>query len=161
MSETMLHQRLRTVVGRRSYRELGQLTNTNHETVRRYMQGGSPSAEYLSGLCSALNINGEWLLTGQGPVHEAEIRAHALREANPSELLSAIAATLERLIERVERLEVFLQTMELRLRVAAGAVSSGDGPPAVSIPRGVAEVADAVAQRAPTDAGGAPPTCGP
>lgn len=158
MGESMLHQRLRTVVGRRTYRELSQLTNTNHETVRRYMLGASPSAEYLSGLCSALDINGEWLLTGQGPMHQSEVKTHALREANASELLSAIAATLERIIERVERIEVFLQTLELRLR--GGAVSSPDAAPAVSVPAGAQHIADAVAQRAPADAGGTAATGG-
>src|SRR4051812_49952436 len=82
------------------------------------MQGQSPSAEYLAAVCSALGINGEWLLTGRGPMRHAEIRSQALREANATELLTAMAATLERLLDRVERLEVFLQTLEVRLRAS-------------------------------------------
>lgn len=174
MQASALHERLRTVAGERSYRELGVLTRTHPETVRRYMLGQSPSAEYLAMLCSALNINGEWLLTGRGPVNRRDIRADALREANATELLNAIAETLERLIGRVERLEVFLQTLETRLRSQRGeadkGVSCGHGTPEVAVPLSerARAVADAVppvphgpsatplAQRAPADAGRTP-----
>ncbi|HYE62624.1 MAG TPA: hypothetical protein VD997_11570 [Phycisphaerales bacterium] len=130
MAQT-LHERLKVAAGERTYRELAAMTSTSAETVRRYMLGQSPSAEFLSSLCAQTGVNGEWLLTGRGPVHRREIRTHALREANVTELLSAMSATLETLIVRVERLELFLQTMEARLR-ADGHPHVHPQPPAAS-----------------------------
>ncbi len=152
-----LQQRLRAVAGHRSYREIGEMTGTHPETVRRYMLGQAPSVEFLSAFSAALQVNGEWLLTGRGPTQRGDIRAHALREANPSELLSAVAATLERLMDRVERLELFLHTLEARLRAGndPGQISSPDAPrPAVSVPDHAAGVADALPGGSPPDAGG-------
>lgn len=116
MALSPLHRRLKAAIGERTFREVGDLTNTNHETVRRYVQGQSPSVEFLSALCEALKINGAWLLMGQGPMHAGDARGHALQEANPHELLAAVADTLERLNDRVTRIELFVQTIETRLR---------------------------------------------
>ena len=116
MSMGTLHDRLSAIAGNRTYRSLGDLTQTNHETVRRYMQGQAPSVEFLITLCSALEINPAWLLTGQGPMRLSDMRAAALGEADVSELLNALANSLSSLIERVERLEIYIQTMESRLR---------------------------------------------
>jgi transcriptional regulator with XRE-family HTH domain len=143
MEETLLHARLRAAVGSRTYREVGDLTRTNSETVRRYLLGQSPSVEFLSALGAALNLNAEWVLTGRGPMHRSDVRGHALKEANPHELLNAVAETLERLITRVERLEVFLQTLEVRLRARGGVPSGHEGKaagiPLPDRPRGIAD----------------------
>lgn len=152
MEDTQLHQRLKTAVGRRTFRELGELTNTHPETVRRYMQGHAPSVEFVATLAASIKINGEWLLTGRGPMLVADIKDHALREANPGELLAAVAATLEKLTERVERIEVFLQTLELRLRV--GGTYHGEAG-VVHVSDRVRSVADALPQRTPPNDGGA------
>jgi len=126
MSHDGFHERLRTVVGDRSFRHLSELTGTHHETVRRYMQGQAPSVEFLTELCRALGVNANWLLTGVGPPRMAELSGEALRQAPTTELLKAMGHTIESLLERVERLEVFLQTMEVRLRAAVSedAISS-------------------------------------
>lgn len=152
-----LQQRLRAVAGHRSYREIGELTGTHPETVRRYMLGHTPSVEFLSAFSAALQVNGEWLLTGRGPTQRGDIRAHALRDANPSELLSAVAATLERLMDRVERLELFLHTLEARIRSGneAAQVPTPDAPrPAVSVPDHSAASTNALARGSSPDAGG-------
>lgn len=115
-----LHERLRIAAGSRNYRQIGDLTNTNHETVRRYMLGHSPSAEFLAATCDALDINAQWLLVGSGPMKRGEIRTHALGEAKVSELLNAMSNTLERLMERVERLEAFVQMLEVHYRSNGG-----------------------------------------
>ncbi len=117
---TPLHERLRIAAGTRSYRQMGDLTNTNHETVRRYMLGQSPSAEFLAATCDALEINAQWLLVGSGPMRRGEIRSHALGEAKVSELLTAMSNTLERLMDRVERLESFVQMLEVHYRAQGG-----------------------------------------
>lgn len=118
--------------GERTFRHLGELTRTNSETVRRYMSGQAPSAEYLASFCEALGVNADWLLTGRGPMKRAEVRAHALQQADPAELLSAMAQTLERLIERVERIEVFVQTLETRVRGRAMPLPSSAGAVALA-----------------------------
>ena len=171
MGETMLQGRLRAAVGTRTYREVGGLTGTHHETVRRYLGGTPPSVEFLSGLCTALGISGEWRLPGRGPMRRVEVRGHALREATASDLVGAMAATLERTLDRVERLEVFVSTMETRLRARErdgaargaakrkrrrGSVHSRDeacpGSPDLPLSRRVGGVADAFPERTRPDA---------
>lgn len=136
MAESVLHDRLTRAAGDRTYRALAELTRTNAETCRRYMQGQSPSAEFLAAFCAALGINGDWLLTGQGPMRVSDARAHALRQADPGELLAAMANTLDTLSGRLDRLEVFVQTLETRLRVAhtPGDARRGAGDPERSSP---------------------------
>lgn len=123
MSQSDLHQRLLTATGNRSYRHLSELTETNPETVRRYMQGQSPSVDFLSALCAALAINAEWLLTGKGPMRAEDVRRDALQNAEASELLAAMARTIEMLIDRVDRLELLLQMLEIRVRTAPKATN--------------------------------------
>lgn len=127
MDQSPLHDRLRAAVGDKTYRQVADLTGTNAETTRRYMLGQPPSVEFLAALAAGLSLNAEWLLTGRGPMHRGEVRAHALQEANAHELLHAVADTLERLLTRVERLEVFLQTLELRLRARTPVPSEHGG----------------------------------
>lgn len=115
MISTALHERLQVAAGDRTYRHLGELTRTHPETVRRYMQGQTPNAEFLAELCAALSISGDWLLTGRGPMRLDEQRAHALRGATAADLLAAMAATIERLGERIDRLETYIQTLETRM----------------------------------------------
>ena len=112
-------------VGNRTYRHVAELTGASAESVRRYMDGAPPSAEFLTGLCRALGISGEWLLTGRGPMRAQDVGTHALRQAGAPDLLAALANSVETLIDRVERLEVFVSTMEVRLR--------GRGPAAVEV----------------------------
>lgn len=88
-----------------SYRKLGRLTDTHPETVRRYMQGQAPSTTFLINLCRAFGISADWLLTGRGAMRCSDIRMNALRMANPSELLSALATSLSDQTERLARLE--------------------------------------------------------
>lgn len=110
---------MHSIVGHVTYRSLGEATGQHPETVRRYMQGQSPSVEFLAALCARYDISAQWLLTGQGAMKQSAARAHALKEANPAELLSAVAAALEKLTLRVDRIEVFIQLIESRLRARA------------------------------------------
>ncbi|MCL4222315.1 MAG: helix-turn-helix transcriptional regulator [Phycisphaerales bacterium] len=116
MSAASLHERLTSVASGKTYRSIADLTATHPETVRRYLQGQSPSVEFLAALCRTLGINADWLLTGRGPMRVEEVRAHALREANPTELHAAMASTISVLVDRVDRLETYCQTLETLLR---------------------------------------------
>lgn len=137
MSETAtssLHERILAAVGRRTIREVAELTRHHPETVRRYLSGQSPSVEFVAALCVALRVNAQWMLTGRGPMLSDDIRTEALRGADTGELLGAFAATVESVQSRLERVEVYMQTMETRLRAAvavagpSGAEASGAGP---------------------------------
>lgn len=157
MKEQGLHDRLRLATGERTYREIGKQTGTHAESVRRYMQGQSPSVEFLTNVCEAFGVNGDWLLTGQGPVHQSEIRDHALRQAGTPDLLRAMSDTIGTLIQRVDRLERFVQTVETRIRAnaATGGVDGrrSDGGAADRRTQGPAErIADALPERPPRDA---------
>lgn len=123
-----LHERLAAIVGQRSSRYVGELTATNHETVRRYLAGHTPSVEFLQALCKAFAVSGEWLLTGKGPMKVSDIRQEALRAADPGELLSALATSVETMISRVDRLEQFVQLMEIRVRAMAPVLAASGMP---------------------------------
>ncbi|MEM7629933.1 MAG: helix-turn-helix domain-containing protein [Planctomycetota bacterium] len=127
MAHTDLHDRLRSVAGERTYRRLGELTQTHPETVRRCMQGQAPSAEFLTRLCQVFGISGEWMLTGRGAMRVDDVGTQALRQANTPDLLHALADTVTALLERIERLEVFVQTLDTRLRVAGSTIEPRDG----------------------------------
>jgi transcriptional regulator with XRE-family HTH domain len=99
------HDRLQHAVGDMSYRKLGRLTDTHPETVRRYMQGQAPSTTFLINFCRAFGISADWLLTGRGAMRCSDIRMNALRLANPSELLGALAVSLANQTERLTRIE--------------------------------------------------------
>ena len=165
MSGSALHERLRGVAGDLTYRALGEMTETNAETVRRYMQGQAPSVEFLTRLCGAMGLNAHWLLTGAGPARVSEASRRALDDASATDLLAAIARSLEALTDRVDRLEVFVQTMEGRILSRARAEPGAEGDehePAARAGRGGAgtdgapartrRIADAVAERPPPPA---------
>lgn len=126
VESTSLHERLKTAIGDRSLRHLAEVTGASPESIRRYLAGGPPSGDFLTRLCARLDLNGEWLLTGRGPMRASEVKSHALREAAAPELLTAVAGTLERLIDRVERMEAFLSTLEVRLRARHADNAGGD-----------------------------------
>ena len=172
MEVSTLHERLLQAAGDRTYRALGDLTGQHPETVRRYMQGQAPSVEFLAALCTGLGLSADWLLTGRGPAKVADARQHAIKEATPADLLLAIANTLDAMGGRLDRLEVFVQTMEARVRggsnghAAAGAErrveEGGRGAAVVTVverldPAAARQrarsVADAVPKRPPPDAG--------
>jgi preprotein translocase subunit SecD len=155
MPTTELHQRLNNAAGNRSYRHLAELTSTNAESVRRYMQGQPPSVEFLSAFCDSLAVNGEWVLTGRGPMRTADLRKAALGEAEASELLAAMAQTIETLIDRVDRVELLVQMLEVRVRATPIAMNLKEFPThdqdtrtAGNVDR-VRAVADALPKRSP------------
>ncbi len=156
MSESTLHERLMLVVGTRTYRALGDLTGIHPETVRRYMQGQAPSIEFVSRLCASMRLNPEWMLLGKGPQKAADLRVETLRGADPSELLAAIAKTLEELSDRLTNVERFVQSLDTRLRGADDKIGVDvEGKPTPAQGEKARRIRAAVAQRAPADARGA------
>ena len=119
MLEDGIHERVRAAAGERTNRVLAELTGASPETVRRYMSGQAPSVEFLSAFCRALEHNGDWLLTGRGPMKAVDVKHHALGEARAADLLGAMAGSIETLIDRVDRMEKYVQTLETRVRAGA------------------------------------------
>ncbi len=98
-----LHNRLLLAAGDLSYRQLGTLTGTHPETVRRYMQGHSPSASFLCELCLKLGISGEWLLSGQLPMKTEDVPSHVLEHADPDDLVHAVAGMVLDVLHRQDQ----------------------------------------------------------
>ncbi len=142
MSFSELHTRLRDAAGKRTFRAIASMTNQNHETVRRYMQGAAPSVEFISSFCEALGLNANWLLTGRGPMRAEDVRPEALSQANPTELLTATAGNIEKLDDRVDRLEVFVSTMESRIRASVVREADGYARESVSSHRAASDASD-------------------
>ena len=88
------------------------------------MTAQPPAADFLMAFCSELGVNGDWLLTGRGPMKASDVKYHALSEARAADLLGAMAGSVETLIDRVDRMEKYVQTLEtpwLRVEVVASA----------------------------------------
>jgi transcriptional regulator with XRE-family HTH domain len=150
-----MHERLQAAVGTKTYRQIAELTGTNHESVRRYLSGAAPSADFLASLCRTLRINADWLLTGRGPMRADEVRTAALRESPAPDLLNAMAASIERLLDRVDRIEAYVQTMETRVRATHTGNLHGTSSAAPERARRIGEV---ITKRPPAhDRGAAPP----
>ncbi len=107
---------MQAAVGDRTYRRVGDLTNTHPETVRRYLTGHAPSVDFVSRLAATLGLNINWILTGHGPMRLADVKPHALRDANASDLLMHVALGIERLESRLDRLERYTQVLEVMIR---------------------------------------------
>lgn len=110
-----IHSRLRMAADGKSFRKLAQVTGLNAETVRRYMQGQTPSVLFLSNFCTSLGVSANWLLTGDGPMYAKDIQREAMGEMDAGELMSAMADQVHHLFERVDRLEAFVQQMDVLL----------------------------------------------
>ena len=139
------------------------MTGTNAETVRRYLQGQSPSVEFVGAVCAALRVNAHWVLTGEGPMLQSDSRVHALQQANPGELMGAIATALESLTQRIDRIEQYVQFLETRMSAPGASVAHGKAPQGTSrgVPSGLdgapadraARIADAIPKRSRPYAG--------
>jgi hypothetical protein len=72
-----LHSRLHAVVGPLSYAGLAARIGHNHETVRRYMRGGTPSVGFVAAVSIEFDCSLNWLLLGHPPRAASDIaRAH-------------------------------------------------------------------------------------
>jgi hypothetical protein len=79
--EAALAARLRQASAGKSLREVGSVTSTNWETVRRYLAGGRVSGRFLATFSDAFGLNAEWLLHGVGPVQRLLDRENGVRGA--------------------------------------------------------------------------------
>jgi transcriptional regulator with XRE-family HTH domain len=63
---TTLHERMRMVVGGRSFAAVSRATGFNDETVRRYLSGGRVSVDFIIALAERYGVSADWLLLGRG-----------------------------------------------------------------------------------------------
>lgn len=104
--EAELNRRVRLVVGSQTLRQIAKIGGVSVETARRYMNGTTPSSEFLGRVCEKLGLNAEWLLLGEGPMLLEGVHAEALKHATNEQLIGEIARKFDSMNERVARLEV-------------------------------------------------------
>lgn len=78
-----------------AYREIANRIGMNHETVRRMFNGGTPSAEFLGGLCKHFHIDADWLLLNRGSRKREDVVKWALQSCTASDLLRTLACKWE------------------------------------------------------------------
>ncbi len=89
-----LHDRLRMTAGKVSFRQIGSMTGTHPETVRRYMQGQAPSVAFVIRFAEAFEVGLEWLLTGRGLMRPGAGQGPALQSVGLDTLLKAVGDRL-------------------------------------------------------------------
>lgn len=62
-----LTERLRQTTEGHSYAHVARVTGCNSETVRRYLNGGTPSVEFIAAVAAHFHVSADWLLLGRGP----------------------------------------------------------------------------------------------
>lgn len=115
MDTVAVMDRLRIVLGPQSYRAIAKLTEMNPESVRRYMHGREPSVEFISRVCLKLGVRADWILFGIEPVLEKDAERTAISSASITEILYAIVGVVERTVDRIDRIEAYIQTNEQRI----------------------------------------------
>ena len=101
MSDTWIkevHARLRRVFGDNIvYRDIAVRFGMNPETVRRQMNFGKPSVQFLLQLARHYDVDLHWLMTGEGPVFRRDLFERALEDADSVQVLEALKRRLAEL----------------------------------------------------------------
>jgi len=66
LAQGTISTRVREACGGMSVAAVSRATGFHPETVRRYVRGQAPSAEFLAALVDRMGVNPEWLLCGRG-----------------------------------------------------------------------------------------------
>ena len=91
-----MYDRILSACSGRSARSVGSLVDISPETVRRVLRGQAPRVEFLVKLSGSMELSGDWLLTGRGPMHTKDQVAAALKQASEMQLCAELGARLER-----------------------------------------------------------------
>lgn len=66
-----LGERLKTIRGRISQKEFGEMFGAAPNTIRKYeLNNGAPNTDFVLSVCNHYNINPMWLLTGEGSMNK-------------------------------------------------------------------------------------------
>lgn len=60
-------ERLRIATKGDTYAQIARVTGCNSETVRRYLNGGTPSVHFICAVAEQYRVSADWLLLGRGP----------------------------------------------------------------------------------------------
>lgn len=89
-----LHDRMRQLVGQRTFAQIALDTGTNPETTRRYFRTGRPSVAFVIALCREYNASANWLLLGYGPRYQRHdpnlVVQEALNQCSMTELFDEL-----------------------------------------------------------------------
>lgn len=99
-----------------SYGRIGEPIGMNHETVRRMFNGGTPTAALIAGLTSKFGISAHWLLLREGPRRCDEFARWAMRQADASDLLHALADKWVDVSDRLIQASRYLSMAEAKSR---------------------------------------------
>lgn len=118
-----------------TFKALADLTQHHPETVRRYMRGQYPSLAFILRLCKAMDISPHWLFTGEGSKTLTPKKPPGPFSEMPTpEIFEAIAAELDALVVKVDRLEARLSVLDggepAPAAQATDAPDAPDSPPA-------------------------------
>lgn len=95
-SDEQLRERLQAIVDGCSQAEVARETGTLTSSISRYLSGRSMPAAFLSTLVERMNINPEWLLTGEGRMKKEEVTVGTARMASDIlELVEALNAVTQ------------------------------------------------------------------
>ena len=64
----MIESRLKKIKGKLSEREFAKRLGFASSTVRSYLEGRMPPADFIAKVCEVFNISEQWLLTGEGEI---------------------------------------------------------------------------------------------
>lgn len=94
LERARLVRRLLVVINSDNVCQVALATGHHRETVRRYIAGQWPSAEFLAAVCRAYHVNGHWLLTGRGKGPRLPRARKHTREGTPPRTGPALHTSL-------------------------------------------------------------------
>lgn len=108
--DAQLRERLERLLQDHSQADLARKTGWTRSNVNRYVHGAKIPGEFLVTLCTALNVNPVWLLTGKGDLYVTDVSANT--QTNAHELLRLIEA-----LNAVDKMRLGQVASKLHLKV--------------------------------------------
>ena len=113
------YERLKVAIGSECAEDVAARTGTSLAEARRYLEGAPLDPGFLAAICRQYGVSSEWLIHGTGPMRQSDVKRFAVLQARSSSCLQSISAETDRLTVRLDRVEIMLNTLDVRLRVSA------------------------------------------
>ncbi len=84
MRKNLIYKRLIEVQGGMTLRTFAEKIGIGQSTLHNYLKGRIPKADFIDQVCSAMNINERWLLSGKGPKYRNDLIEESLRNVKTS-----------------------------------------------------------------------------
>jgi hypothetical protein len=123
--------RIRLALGGDDIRRASQCLGLDYHSVRRTIRGGRPSPEFLRRLCQAYNVDGHWLITGDGLMNPEARTSSALRSMPGEMLFAELSRRLARMLDGAENttLEAAMRQSQRALDVLKAELPPPTQPP--------------------------------